>query len=70
MRKLWVSLKNYFGDQNAECKIQWNMTKVQKKKGSTDCGVFTVAFLTSLVYHWDPAEVQYCQEQLRYHLFI
>ena len=67
MGKPWVS-KNYFGDQSANCKIQCNMTKVQKQKGSTDCGVFAVAFHTSLTYHLDPTEVQYCQDQLRSHL--
>ena len=61
-------IKNYFGDQSTKRKVQSNMAKVQKQKGTKDCGVYAVAFLTSLAYHHDPAEIQYCQDQLRSHL--
>ena len=33
-------IKKYFDDQSAKSKIHCNMAKVQKQKGSTDCGVF------------------------------
>ena len=60
-------VKNYFGDKSAKRKVKYNMAKVHKQKGTKDCGVYAVAFLTSLAYHHDPAEVQYCQDQMRSH---
>jgi len=64
------TINNYFGEQNAKCRIQCNMVKVQTKKETKNCGVFAVAFLTSLAYNQDPADhlVKYCQDQLRSHL--
>ena len=46
------------------------MVQVQTQKGTKDCGVFAVAFLTALAYNQNPADgpIQYCQDQLRSHL--
>ena len=40
------------------------MQEVQKQKGTKDCGVFVIAFLTSLAYNQDPADgpIQFNQE--------
>lgn len=44
------------------------MTPMQKQDGSTDCGVFAIAVMTSLAYEEDPSRVKYNQMQLREHL--
>ena len=61
----------YFGEQNAKRRLQCKMVEVQTQKGTKDCGVFAVAFLTSLAYNQDPADgpIQYCQDHLRSHLY-
>ena len=44
------------------------MMPMQKQDGSTDCGVFAIAVMTSLAYEEDPSRVEYNQMQLRQHL--
>ena len=44
------------------------MMPMQKQDGSTDCGVFAIAVMTSLAYEEDPSRVEYNQMQLREHL--
>ena len=58
-------IKNMFGGD--ECKI--SMKKVQKQVGIKDCGVFAIAFITSIVCGEDPCNVFYKQEDMRKHLF-
>ena len=36
---------------------------MQKQDGSTDCGVFAIAVMTSLAYEEDPSRVEYNQMQ-------
>ena len=64
------TINNWFGEPNAKRKIQYKMVQVQTQKGTKDCGVFAVAFLTALAYNQDPADgpIEYCQDQLRSHL--
>ena len=50
----------------ANAKFKYRMQEVQKQIGTKDCGVFAIAFLTSLAYNQDPVEIQYCQDQLRH----
>ena len=65
------TINNYFGEQNAKRRVQCKMVEIQTQKGTKDCGVFTVAFLTSLAYNQDPADgpIQYYQDRLRSHLY-
>lgn len=58
-------INNMFGG-NDECKI--SMRKVQVQAGINDCGVFAIAFITSLVHGEQPCDVLYQQEDLRHHL--
>ena len=41
---------------------------VQQQTISVDCGLFAIAFATSLVFGEDPANVTYDSEKLRMHL--
>lgn len=61
-----TTIHRYFGEQNARHMVQCKMVEVQKQKATKDCGVFAVAFLTSLAYNQDPTDglVQYYQDQL------
>ena len=58
-------IKNMFGGD--ECEI--SMKKVQVQAGIKDCGVFAIAFITSIVNGEDPCDVFYKQENMRKHLF-
>ena len=44
------------------------MMPMQKQYGSTDCGVFAIAVLTSLAHEEDPSKFKYNQTELRQHL--
>ena len=41
---------------------------VQSQHGSSDCGLFALAFATSLCYQENPVEINYTQHKLRSHL--
>jgi len=56
-------IKNMLGGD--ECEI--SMKKVQA--GLKDCGVFAIAFITSIVHGEDPCNVFYRQEHMHKHLF-
>ena len=43
------------------------MVPIQKQKGTKDCGLFTIAIMTSLAYE-NPSDVTYKQNSLRSHL--
>ena len=45
------------------------MVPMQQQSGSTDCGVFVIAVMTSLVFDEDPSEITYQQASLRSHLY-
>jgi len=42
--------------------------KVQKQKGINDCGLFAIAFATTLCHGHDPATTRYDQKAMRQHL--
>ena len=42
---------------------------VQFQKGGSDCGLFSIAFATSLCTGFDPSDLYYNQDLLREHLF-
>lgn len=42
--------------------------KAQKQTGGNDCGVFALAFATSLAFGMDPASQIYVQDRMRLHL--
>ena len=44
------------------------MKKLQKQKGSTDCGPFAIAVMTSLAHKEDPSTAKYDQNKMRQHL--
>ena len=44
------------------------MMPMQEQNGSKDCGVFSIAFMTSLACEEDPSEIRYKQSDLRLHL--
>ena len=44
------------------------MVPIQKQKGTKDCGVFTIAIMTSLAYDEDPCDITYKQDTLRAYL--
>ena len=41
---------------------------MQQQTGSTDCGVFAIAVITSLTHNEDPSKIKYSQEEMRQHL--
>ena len=44
------------------------MVLMQQQSSGTDCGVFAIAVMTSLVFDNDPSEITYQQASLRSHL--
>ena len=48
--------------------ISVNIEKVQQQVNSVDCGVFAIAFATSLAFGDDPTKLSYDDTQLRPHL--
>ena len=56
-----ATVNSYFGEKGSKRKVQYRMQEVQKQIGTKNCGVFAIAFLTSLAYNQD-------QDQLRRHL--
>ena len=44
------------------------LVKCQKQVGAEDCGLFAIAFATSLAFGEDPSTRQYCQAKMRAHL--
>ena len=63
------TINNYFMiESKKKHKVKCNMMDVQIQKGSKDYGVFSIAFLTSLVYNEDPSQIVYYQDQMRLHL--
>lgn len=59
-------LINNMFSSNDECEI--SMKKVQVQADVKDCGVFAIAFITSLVHGEEPCDVLYQQEDLCHHL--
>ena len=43
---------------------------VQVQRGSSDCGLFALAFATSLCHGEDPGQLNYVQHELREHLLV
>ena len=44
------------------------MVDMQCQKGTSDCSVFAIAVITSLLFAEDPDKVRYKPEKLREHL--
>ena len=49
--------------------IIFSVQNVQQQPNSTDCGVFTIAFLVKLLLDGDPTGVQFDVSRLRLHLY-
>ena len=58
-------IKNIIGGD--KCNI--SMKKEQKQIDVKDCGLFAIAFVTSIVCGEDPCDLFYKQENMRKHLF-
>ena len=43
------------------------MMSMQQQTGSTDCGAFAIAVMTSLTHDEDPSKINYIQEEMRKH---
>ena len=48
--------------------ISIDIPDVQKQQGGSDCGLFALAFTTSLCANNSPSEISYIQHQFRNHL--
>ena len=46
--------------------VEW--ANVAKQAGGDDCGLFAIAFATSICHNRDPVLVQYKQDKMRAHL--
>ena len=44
------------------------MKELQKQKGSTDCGLFAIAVMTSLAHKEDPSTTKHDQNKMKQHL--
>ena len=60
-----ATVKRIFGLKSVE---GLNMVDMQCQEGTSDCGVFAIAVITSLLFGEDPSMVTYKQEKLREHL--
>ena len=60
-----ITMKQMFGLQKAD---DINMVTMQYQKGNKDCGLFSIAVMTSLGFGEDPSTVNYDQDNLRRHL--
>ena len=54
--------------QTREKSLTIEFVDVQKQKGSSDCGLFALAFITSICNRQDPTELAYNQSSMRSHL--
>ena len=54
----------YASKKSLEVKVQ----RVQQQQGSSDCGLFTIAYLLSLAAGSDPVKQKYQQSEMRSHL--
>ena len=48
--------------------IKVKVAKCQQQEGAVDCGLFSIAFATSIAYGFDPETVEYMQAHMRMHL--
>ena len=48
--------------------ITLNFPDVQVQRGSSDCGLFSIAFAVTLCTGFDPVEIKYAQKLFRDHL--
>lgn len=57
-----------YGDLAEDGELTVSQHQVQLQKGSTDCGLFAVAFATSILLGDQPSSLQYKQKEMRGHL--
>ena len=50
------------------CNCNLRTVSVQQQKNSVDCGLFAIAFATSLAFGDDPRDITYDEDVLRSHL--
>ena len=57
-------VKNMFGTEDSFV----NIPKIQIQMGGADCGLFAIAYITSLAHGDDPSVISYEQIKMRGHL--
>jgi len=73
MVKVFDSLSHKLDEESTRTICKKN-TKIKlvgishKQVGSKDCGVFAIAYCTSLAFRKDPCKQKFVQEKMRYHL--
>ena len=61
-------LRMFHNRDNNRNNVTIMMKKSQKQIGSVDCGLFTIAVMTSLAHKEDPSVITYDQKNMRQHL--
>ena len=61
-----IVITKYLRSQSSSIKMK--VVNVAVQKGSTDCGLYAIAMMTSIAYKEDPTHVVYNQQDLRLHL--
>ena len=57
-----------FPEDSAHNGIKVNVIACPKQNGATDCGLYAIAFCTSLCHNIDPVTILYVQDEMRLHL--
>ena len=68
VRTLDLILTMFHNCDNDKNNVTVIMKNTQKQIGSIDCGLFTVAVMTSLPHKEDPSTATYNQQKMRQHL--
>jgi len=61
-----MTIAKYLRSQTKSIKIK--VVNVSIQSGSTDCGLYAIAMMTSIAHSEDPAKLVYNQQELRIHL--
>ena len=60
-------LAKIYGVTGKSDTMRVEISPVQQQAGSTDCGLFTIAFATDLAFGMDPVKISYQQSAMREH---
>ena len=67
-QETFTIIKQIFHNTNNSSGVKIIIKNLQKQHGHADCGIFTIAVLTSLAYKDDLSTILYDQRKLREHL--
>ena len=65
---LWVTRQVASIVHTHHAQILVDLPEVQQQLGSSDCGLFAIAFATSILKGEDPSSVRYIQSRMRQHV--